>query len=118
MAAGRLITKRYLLTDLVGTAYDSTSAVMGQTTAYDRASNKHYERALHAESRSHLYSSGATGSASALPYPFFFSRAAATLFARRNFRATTTAPRHDERIASTCATAWQSAECGRCCRVA
>ena len=66
MAAGRLITKRYLLTDLVGTAYDSTSAVMGQTTAYDRASNKHYERALHAESRSHLYSSGATGSASAL----------------------------------------------------
>ncbi|MCE9551798.1 MAG: choice-of-anchor D domain-containing protein, partial [Planctomycetes bacterium] len=56
-AAGRLITKRYLLTDLAGTAYDSTSAIMGQTTAYDRASNKLYERALHAESRSHLYSS-------------------------------------------------------------
>src|SRR5262249_50673766 len=31
--AGRLITKRYLLSDLDDNAYGSTSAVMGQTTA-------------------------------------------------------------------------------------
>ena len=55
-AAGRMTTKRYLLSSLDGGyAYSSTSAVMGQTTQYDRASNKLYERQLHAESRSHLY---------------------------------------------------------------
>ena len=31
------------------------TAVVGFTTAFDRASNKFYERALHAENRSHLY---------------------------------------------------------------
>jgi RHS repeat-associated protein len=33
----------------------SSGLVVGFTTAYDRASNKTYERHLHAESRSHLY---------------------------------------------------------------
>jgi RHS repeat-associated protein len=44
---GRNITKRYM--------NSSSGLVVGFTTAYDRASNKTYERHLHAESRSHLY---------------------------------------------------------------
>jgi RHS repeat-associated protein len=35
--------------------YASTTPLVGFTTAYDRASNKFYERALHAENRSSLY---------------------------------------------------------------
>ncbi len=35
--------------------YANSSAVVGFTTAFDRASNKLYERALHAEERSSLY---------------------------------------------------------------
>jgi RHS repeat-associated protein len=49
--AGRMITKRYVNTSS-GTP---TSALVGFTTAFDRASNKFYERALHAEPRSSLY---------------------------------------------------------------
>ena len=54
--AGRAITKRYLssaLNDANG--YSDPTSVVGLTTAFDRASNKFYERALHAENRSHLY---------------------------------------------------------------
>ena len=51
----RMITKRYLVSGLSGSAYAHTSAVVGFTTEYDRASNKFFERALHAENRSHLY---------------------------------------------------------------
>ena len=55
--AGRMITKRWLSGGINGSshAYNDASAVVGQTTAYDRSSNKLYERALHAESRSGLY---------------------------------------------------------------
>jgi RHS repeat-associated protein len=55
--AGRMITKRYLAGGINGGtgAYDDPTSVVGQTTAYDHSSNKFYERALHAESRSSLY---------------------------------------------------------------
>ena len=54
--AGRTITKRYVDSTLNGSkAYDDATAVVGFTTAYDLASNKRYERHLHAENRSHLY---------------------------------------------------------------
>ena len=55
--AGRPIAKRWLLTDLNGTtnAYEDTAPKVGFTTEYDKASDKLYERELHAESRSHLY---------------------------------------------------------------
>jgi RHS repeat-associated protein len=56
--AGRQITKRYLQTDLDDEndfAYASTTPIVGFTTAFDKASNKLFERELHAENRSHLY---------------------------------------------------------------
>lgn len=56
--AGRMTTKRYLNSTINSTtgAYDDPGAlVVGFTTAYDKASNKRYDRALHAESRSFLY---------------------------------------------------------------
>ena len=55
--AGRAITKRYLAGGINGTthAYNTPTSVVGFTTAFDRAGNKFYERALHAENRSHLY---------------------------------------------------------------
>jgi len=53
--AGRTITKRYVDSTLDGTSYDDATAIVGFTTAYDLASNKRYERHLHAENRSHLY---------------------------------------------------------------
>ncbi len=55
--AGRAITKRYLAGGIADTtyAYNEPTAVVGFTTAFDRAGNKFYERALHAENRSHLY---------------------------------------------------------------
>ncbi len=52
--SGRIIAKRYLGGD-DDSDDDDTTAVVGFTTEYDRASNKFFERALHAESRSHLY---------------------------------------------------------------
>ena len=52
--AGRMIAKRYL-PGLSGDSYTSTVPVVGFTTAFDRANNKFYERALHAENRSSLY---------------------------------------------------------------
>jgi RHS repeat-associated protein len=52
--AGRVITKRYLLPTGGGSPGPST-LVVGFTTAYDRSSNKLFERHLHAETRSHLY---------------------------------------------------------------
>jgi RHS repeat-associated protein len=51
---GRVITKRYLLPSGGGSPGPAT-LVVGFTTAYDRSSNKLFERHLHAESRSHLY---------------------------------------------------------------
>ena len=59
--AGRMITKRYLEGGIDDTgesptyAYNDPTAVVGFITAFDKASNKTYERHLHAESRSHLY---------------------------------------------------------------
>jgi len=55
--AARAITKRYLAGGIdVGTdAYEDPTSVVGFTTAYDKSSNKLFERHLHAESRSHLY---------------------------------------------------------------
>ncbi len=55
--AGRMTTKRYLDGGINGTshAYNDPESVVGFTTAFDRSSNKFYERHLHAESRSHLY---------------------------------------------------------------
>ena len=55
--ASRPITKRYLAGGINGStfAYNTTSAVVGFTSEYDKASNKLYERELHAENRSHLY---------------------------------------------------------------
>lgn len=46
--SGRLIAKRFLPSG-------STTALVGFTTSYDPSSNKLFERALHAESRSALY---------------------------------------------------------------
>ncbi len=55
--AGRNITKRYLAGGINGSTYgyNNTSAVVGQTTAYDHGGNKFFERALQAETRSNLY---------------------------------------------------------------
>ena len=52
-----MIAKRYLAGGInSGTyAYSNTTPVVGNTTAFDPADNKFYERALHAESRSFLY---------------------------------------------------------------
>ena len=58
--AGRMITKRYLNATASATGYtggDGTKAKAGFTTTYDHASNKLYERHVHAESRSHAYPS-------------------------------------------------------------
>ncbi len=57
--AGRMITKRFLAGGIDGGtgAYNNTSSVVGQTTVFDKGSNKLYERELHAESRSSLYES-------------------------------------------------------------
>ncbi len=55
--AARPIAKRYLPAGINGTtfAYNNTNPVMGNTTGYDPASNKNFERALHAEITSNLY---------------------------------------------------------------
>jgi RHS repeat-associated protein len=53
--SGRVITKRYLLPTSGGGSPGPATLVVGFTTAYDRSSNKLFERHLHAESRSHLY---------------------------------------------------------------
>ncbi|QNN23312.1 hypothetical protein HED60_13850 [Planctomycetales bacterium ZRK34] len=54
--AGRMIAKRFLAGGIDGSgAYNDTTPVVGFTTAFDKSSNKFYERELHAESRSHLY---------------------------------------------------------------
>ena len=51
-----MITKRYVSSTLdENDGYADPEAVVGQTTAYDKASNKFYERSLQAESRSSLY---------------------------------------------------------------
>jgi len=52
-----MITKRYLAGGINGTkhVYNNTTAIVGQTNAFDKGGNKLYERALHAESRSSLY---------------------------------------------------------------
>ena len=55
--AGRSITKRFLAGGINGSthAYNDPTAIIGITASYDKASNKLYERELHAENRSHLY---------------------------------------------------------------
>jgi hypothetical protein len=55
--AGRMVAKRFLAGGINGTthAYMDTTPVVGFTTAFDKSSNKFYERELHAESRSRLY---------------------------------------------------------------
>jgi RHS repeat-associated protein len=54
---GRMITKRYMTGGISGVThgYANTTARVGYTTSFDRASNKLYERHLEAEDRSHLY---------------------------------------------------------------
>ena len=54
--AGRTIAKRFVASALDGGgAYADTTPVVAFTTAFDKASNKQFERDLHAENRSHLY---------------------------------------------------------------
>ena len=53
--AGRMIAKRFLDATAGAGGYSSTSSLVGFTTQFDKASNKLYERHLHAENRSHLY---------------------------------------------------------------
>jgi hypothetical protein len=53
--AGRAIAKRYLQPHGGPGSPSPATLVVGFTTAYDRSSNKLFERHLHAESRSHLY---------------------------------------------------------------
>jgi YD repeat-containing protein len=55
--SGRMIAKRYLTGGINGSsyAYNDATSLVGFTTSFDRASNKLYERHLHAEERSHLY---------------------------------------------------------------
>ncbi len=52
-----MIAKRYLTGGINATtfAYNNTTPVVGNTTAYDRVGNKFYERALQAEERDNLY---------------------------------------------------------------
>jgi RHS repeat-associated protein len=51
-----MIAKRYLPSTLNGSnRYYDTTALVGFTTEFDRASNKLFERHLHAENRSYLY---------------------------------------------------------------
>ncbi len=54
---GRMIANRYLSGGINSStfAYNNATPVVGNTTAFDPADNKYYERALHAESRSFLY---------------------------------------------------------------
>ena len=56
--SGRMICKRVLAGGISGDtgAYNNPQSVVGFTTFYDPSGNKLYERALHAESRSSLYS--------------------------------------------------------------
>jgi len=54
--ASRPVAKRYVDGTLNASGgYSNTQAVVGFTSSYDKASNKFFERELHAESRSHLY---------------------------------------------------------------
>jgi len=57
--SGRMITKRYLDATATSSGYTDgatpTEAFVGFTTAFDRSSNKLYERHLHAVRRSHRY---------------------------------------------------------------
>ena len=53
--SGRAFTKRYLAGGVGSGGDNNTVALLGFTTEFDRASNKFYERALHAANRSHMY---------------------------------------------------------------
>jgi hypothetical protein len=54
--AARAITKRFLAGAIPESGgYSNTTSILGFTTAFDRASNKFYERPLHAENRASLY---------------------------------------------------------------
>jgi RHS repeat-associated protein len=54
--SGRPITKRYLVSTVNSYgAYNNSTPAVGFTTKYDPAGSKLFERALHAENRSHLY---------------------------------------------------------------
>ena len=54
--AGRNITKRYLSSTLnAQNGYANTTALVGNTTAFDRTDGKFYERALQTEERDNLY---------------------------------------------------------------
>ncbi len=54
--AGRNITKRYLSSTLnAQNGYANTTALVGNTTAFDRTGGKFYERALQTEERDNLY---------------------------------------------------------------
>ena len=57
--SGRMVTKRYLAGGISSggstNEYNNPTAVVGQTTAYDHAGNKLFERSLQAQDRSSLY---------------------------------------------------------------
>jgi len=72
--AGRNITKRYVSSTLnAQNGYANTTALVGNTTAYDRSGNKFYERALQAEERDNLYQPVSSAGAVASPMPGYDS---------------------------------------------
>ncbi len=73
--SGRMIAKRYLAGGINSTtfAYNNATPVVGNTTAFDPADNKFYERALHAESRSFLYQPVSNTGTVASPVPGYDS---------------------------------------------
>ena len=73
--SGRMIAKRYLAGGINSTtfAYNNATPLVGDTTSFDPADNKFYERALHAESRSFLYQPVGTSGTVASPVPGYDS---------------------------------------------
>jgi len=72
--AGRNITKRYVSSTLnAQNSYANTTALVGNTTAYDRTSSKFFERALQAEERDNLYQPVGSNGNIASPTPGYDS---------------------------------------------
>ncbi len=72
--SGRNITKRYVSSTLnAQNGYANTTALVGNTTAYDRTNNKFYERALQAEERDSLYQPVDSSGNIATPVPGYDS---------------------------------------------
>jgi len=72
--SGRMIAKRYLAGGINSSTFAyNTTPVVGNTTAFDPADNKFYERALHAEERSFLYQPVDNNGVVASPQPGYDS---------------------------------------------